>query len=368
MKSSDQLFFNTGRYNETRRAWNTGREKFGSRITFYAPTLKQYETEEFQQSCGRCYFMPVSITGRECELNCEHCGRLILASMKPTPSPEELYDYARDLSQRGARGMLVSGGADSRGVVPIAPFLRTIGRIREDFQFNIVAHVGVLDEPTVRLMEETGALDGAMIDIVGSNETLREVYHLKETTTDDFERSLELLCRHNIRTIPHVVIGLHFGQIRGEYRALEMIAAHPVAAVVLVGLLPQKGSGMENVEPPSPALMGEIFTRARGLFPNTPVNLGCIRPSGEHKMETDIQALKAGLNGIAYPAEGIVTLARSMGLEADFSEYCCSVLSDIRSAVDLKECVTNTESAPVNSIAKMAKTAEEDVREVDHAR
>lgn len=338
MKPSDHLFFNAELYNDRNRAWKTRREKFGQGITFYAPTLKHYETEEFQQSCGHCFFMPVSITGRECELNCEHCGRRILASMKPTLSPEALYEYAREISKRGARGMLVSGGADSRGVVPIAPFLKTIGRVREEFQFNIVAHVGVLDEPTVRLMEEAKALDGAMIDIVGSNDTLREVYHLKETTTDDFERSLDLLCRFGIRTIPHVVIGLHFGRIRGEFRALEMIASHPVAAVVLVGLLPQKGSGMADIAPPSPALMGDVFTHARQLFPNTPVNLGCIRPSGEHKIETDIQALKAGLNGIAYPAEGIVTLARSMGLEANFSEYCCSVFAGINEKSESGRC------------------------------
>ena len=39
----------------------------------------------------------------------------------------------------------------------------------------------------------------------------------------------------------------------------------------------------------------------------------------------DRAAVDHGLNGIAYPADGIVEYARSSGLEPDFYEYCCSL-------------------------------------------
>jgi hypothetical protein len=53
--------------------------------------------------------------------------------------------------------------------------------------------------------------------------------------------------------------------------------------------------------------------------------LGCARPLGEAKAEIDRAAIDAGLNGIAYPAEGIVSYARTRGLEPAFLNACCGV-------------------------------------------
>ncbi|MEW5768033.1 MAG: radical SAM protein [bacterium] len=312
---------------EYQAAWEIGRQNFGHRISFYAPTIKRYETEEFAQSCGHCYFMPVSLTGASCELNCDHCGRKILAAMKAAITPEDLFKYAREIAGRGAKGMLISGGSTREGVVLIRPFLSTLGWIKEEFGFKIVAHLGILDEETVREIAKSGGIDGAMMDIVGADETLREVYHLPDLTTEDFEDSLRLLCDYGIKTIPHVVIGLHYGRIVGEHDALEIISRYPVEAVVLVGLLPQIGTPMAEINPPTPEEMGEIFQEARRLFPKTPVLLGCQRPLGEHKLKTDRLALEAGLNGIAYPAEGVVSLAKKMGLNPHFSQMCCSLVA-----------------------------------------
>ena len=108
-------------------AWRIARENFGNRVFFYAPTIKRYETEEFQQSCSRCHFMPVSITGTSCELNCDHCGRQILRSMKAASTPARLFEYAEGLARRGSKGLLISGGSTRDGVVPIGPFLKTLG-------------------------------------------------------------------------------------------------------------------------------------------------------------------------------------------------------------------------------------------------
>jgi hypothetical protein len=313
--------------NGYKSAWNIARKNFRNDIFFFAPTIKRYETEEFKQSCGQCYFMPVSITGVNCELNCDHCGRKILKAMKPTTTPKALFDYAKEIAQKGAKGMLISGGSTKAGVVPIQPFLTTIARIKHELGFKIVAHLGILNKETVKEIKTLDCIDGAMLDIVGSNDTLQQIYHLKNVTCDDFENSLQLLCEYGIKTIPHVVIGLHYGRIVGEYQALKIISRYPVAALVLVGLLPQTGTKMVHVIPPSPDEMGEIFKYARHIFPQIPVLLGCQRPLGEHKFNTDLLALKAGLNGIAYPTEGIITLAKKLGLIPKFSQMCCSLIT-----------------------------------------
>ena len=54
--------------------------------------------------------------------------------------------------------------------------------------------------------------------------------------------------------------------------------------------------------------------------------LGCIRPGGKHKSETDILAIKAGVNGIAYPSEEGYNYAKNIGLNIRFSEECCSLI------------------------------------------
>ena len=60
-------------------------------------------------------------------------------------------------------------------------------------------------------------------------------------------------------------------------------------------------------------------------LPTKPVMLGCARPLGAIKREIDRLAVDAGLNGIAYPADGIVAYAREQALEPDFVNACCGV-------------------------------------------
>jgi uncharacterized radical SAM superfamily protein len=79
------------------------------------------------------------------------------------------------------------------------------------------------------------------------------------------------------------------------------------------------------VTPPPLAEIGAFFERARATLPATPVMLGCARPLGELKVEIDRLAIDAGLDGIAYPADGIVAYAKSVGLEPDFVNACCGV-------------------------------------------
>jgi hypothetical protein len=67
------------------------------------------------------------------------------------------------------------------------------------------------------------------------------------------------------------------------------------------------------------------------MFPQTPLVLGCMRPKGKHRAKTDILAIKAGVNAIAFPAEEAIKFAEKQGYETAFSSFCCSqIYSDIR--------------------------------------
>ncbi|MFY9921431.1 MAG: radical SAM protein, partial [Mycobacterium sp.] len=161
-------------------------------------------------------------------------------------------------------------------------------------------------------------------DIIGADETIRDVYHL-DLTTADFARSLRVLAEHGLRIIPHIVLGLHYGRFLGEHRALEMVTAHPVSTLILVVLVPLVGTPMAHLPPPPTEDVTAFFATARAAAPSIPVNLGCARPMGQIKIDLDQAAVDLGLNGIAYPADGIIGYAESRGITARRYEYCCSL-------------------------------------------
>ncbi|MDZ7267483.1 MAG: radical SAM protein [candidate division KSB1 bacterium] len=303
--------------------WVIRRTHFPDHITFHTPGLKGYKTSEYDGHNAQ-EFVSISITGTACALGCEHCKMSVLKGMMALPQFEgSLFDLCAALARRGARGVLISGGSDRQGRVPLLPHIPDMIRVRRELGLALRVHVGLPDEETCEALAKVG-IDGAMIDVIGHQDTIREVYHL-DSTPEAYETALEHLARHNVPTVPHIILGLHFGRMLGEWRALEMIARHPPKILVLVILMPLNGTPMAVTRPPSLDEIGNFFATARKTLPATPVMLGCARPLGQIKFDIDRLAIDAGLNGIAYPAEGIVDYARQKRLTPNFINACCGV-------------------------------------------
>ena len=243
--------------------------------------------------------------------------------MPSVPAGGGLYALCERLAAAGTRGVLVSGGCDSQGRVPLSAFGEELRRVKERLPLQVIVHTGLVDEATAEALATAG-VDGALIDIIGSEETIRRVYHL-DATVDAFDRSLALLEEKGIPVLPHIVLGLHYGRFLGEARALEIVASHHVAGLILVVLMPLVGTAMADVRPPEVDQLVGFLDKARRRLPTTPVLLGCARPGGEAKIALDRAAIDAGLNGIAFPAEGMVAYARERGLKVQFHESCCGV-------------------------------------------
>jgi uncharacterized radical SAM superfamily protein len=307
----------------TEMAMAVRRRGFPDWMHFFTPSLKHYESDELATPPD-ARFVPVSITGRACRLMCDHCRGRILESMHPVGSPAEFLDLGRRLARRGVEGILLTGGSDRDGVVPLRPYADAIREIREDLGLTVIVHTGLLREPDAEALARAG-VDAAMIDIIGSDETIREVYHL-DAGVGDFERSLRLLCDAGIPTAPHVVVGIHYGRVIGERRALDMISRLGVASLVIVVLSPLPGTPMESVKPLGGPDLADLFAEARIAFPETPVLLGCARPEGREKRGIDEAALAAGFNGIAFPADGIVRAAERLGFRPMLSSDCCALI------------------------------------------
>jgi len=302
------------------RAGSISWRNFGRHIWFYLPSFIHHKSKLIRRPSG--IFPSISITGVRCALNCRHCGGRLLRTMIPAQSPERLLEVCSKIKRRGGVGCLISGGCTIDGKVPIKPFIETISKVKERFGLTVVVHTGLIDLETAEMLKAAG-VDAVLIDIIGSDETVKDVYRLNATTRD-FERSLRALKESGIQFVPHVLVGLHYGELRGELEALRMISRYRPSALILIVFFPIKGTLMESVSPPPPNVVAKVLTEARFMMPDVPMALGCARPKGEHRNATDVLAVRAGINAIAFPSDAAIEEAERLGLEVSFSSLCCS--------------------------------------------
>ena len=296
-------------------------------MRFYTPTFRAYASDELK-GCGKASFPAFSVTGGACALNCDHCQAKILEPMIPATSPAELDRKVRDLVLlKDLRGFLLSGGSNRRNEVPYDRYFPTLERLKRDFpHLRIAVHSALLDERRARLMQNAG-VDVAMMDVIGAQETIRDVYHL-DRTVRDFEATLATLSATSMDVVPHIVIGLHYGRLLGEHNALDIISRYEVAALILVVVTPIYAPADRPFATISTDDVAKVLVAARQRINHAPVQLGCVRPAGRHKLITDAYAVMAGFDGIAYPAEGIVALARAIGRPVEQEHACCSIALD----------------------------------------
>jgi hypothetical protein len=170
---------------------------------------------------------------------------------------------------------------------------------------------------------ESAGVDTAMMDVIGSNQTIRDVYKL-ERPVEDFEATLAALCSTKMEIVPHIVIGLHYGKILGEAEALDICSRHDIHALVLVVIMPFYAKA-GTFETPKSADVGRIFMEARTRLADRQVLLGCARPPGMARREIDAYAVMAGLDGIAFPADGMAAVAETIGRPFHQEHACCSI-------------------------------------------
>ena len=292
-------------------------------IRFSTPTFKEYSSTELS-GCNKNSFPAFSITAAACGLNCEHCQKKILEPMIPATKPEILDSKVRRLIEtEGLNGFLLSGGSNDKNEINYGRYLPVVERLKRDFaELKIAIHSALLDGKRAKEMESAG-VDTVMMDVIGAQQTINEVYNL-DRPVEDFEATLAALCTTSMEVTPHIVIGLHYGHILGEANALDMVSRYAVNALVLVVIMPFYAKPGTFVTPDTTDV-GRIFGEARERLPDQQVLLGCARPPGMHKRVTDAYAIMAGLDGIAFPADGAVSVAHTIGRPFTQAHSCCSI-------------------------------------------
>lgn len=254
----------------------------------------------------------VSVTGDQCQLNCGHCGGHYLKHMKA------LDDMLVD-DQLSAQSLLISGGCTNEGNVPLREHLTKLAALKGERRFNL--HVGLVSEEDVKGIAKIA--DKISFDFVGDDETIHEVFGLQRTV-EDYVASYERL-RKQCKVVPHICIGLHGGEIRGEYKALELLYNLGLDELTFIIFTPTKKTRYANHQPPAIEDVLAVMVAARKKFPKVPIHLGCMRPGGRYRKELDPWAVRAGVNSIVTPTMEAVRLAADLGLLPIKREECCAL-------------------------------------------
>ena len=278
--------------------------------------------------------LAVSVTGTACALDCAHCGRHYLQHMVSLPQVARQYPAAIEGLAPAAGGqplddgspaarlqqstsLLISGGCDAQGRVPVTACLDALRRLRPGRRLNW--HVGLIDEADLAAIRPL--VDVVSFDFVGDDETIRQVYGLKRTVADYVACYQQL--RAAVPVVPHLTIGLRGGDIHGERQALRLLGELGASALVFLVFIPTPGTRYSRRRPPAVEDVAAILTEARLLFPTTPLILGCMRPGGSYRSHLDTLAVHCGINRLVNPALAARRTAKELGLRVVASEECC---------------------------------------------
>ena len=299
---------------EARRiSWNNR----GRRITFFLPGM-------FILNGQTGNYPALSITGPRCDLRCDHCQGKLLESMIPADDPDALFEKCLALERTGRCGVLISGGCDRDGCLPWEPFLPAIRAVKEKTRLFISVHAGFIRENDAAGLKQAG-VDQALVDVIGDDETLQRVYHVP-FGVERIEAGLEALQKAGVPIVPHIVCGIDYGRMRGEQKALDIVAPFKVEQVVVLSLMGIPATPVQRVDPPRAEAVAELIALARFKLPETLISLGCARPRGSRRLE--VLAVDAGVNRMALPSDEAVERARSYGLDIRYQKTCCSVPAD----------------------------------------
>lgn len=271
-------------------------------------------------------FPSVSISGNTCLLNCKHCNRVYLNDMQCCTKPEQLLKFCKKIDDNGGIGILLSGGCDKRGeMLNLRRFLPIVKKIKEETDLVIKLHTGLVDEELAKGIADAD-VDIASMECIGSNETIREVFGLNatvETYAETFRNLQNAGVKH---IVPHICIGLHKGRVIGEWRALEIVKENCKPSVmVFIVLRPTPGTPYENISPPGSENVKKIIAKARELFPNLELSLGCMRPRNSYRINLEEAALEAGVTRMEIPLESTLKKAMEMGYKIKKIDACCAL-------------------------------------------
>ena len=263
-------------------------------------------------------FPSLSVTGDFCALKCKHCNGHYLKHMIPVLKPEKLIQFAKK-NEGKINGFLLSGGSTKEGKVPLRKFAKAVRWIVDNTNLLVNIHTGIIDDEDIKYLEEMNP-NHISFDVIGSTSTIHRVIGIHRTKEDYFH-ALDLLKDSSLNYSPHIIAGLDFGKIVGEYDAvLKIKELQRFSNLVLIILIPTKGTPMENVELDRKGILNFFRFALREINPEKIV-LGCMRPRNFTEIE-DL-CVEKSCKGMVIPSLKTIRKMRELNMEIVRKDTCC---------------------------------------------
>jgi len=259
----------------------------------------------------------ISITGTTCALGCLYCQGYYLKNMHSAMTPADLYSTVRNLHAKGARGILISGGFNKDGLLPVRQFLPTIKKIKKDFDLLISLHPGLVDKVLATEIRMSN-IDIVDYELIIDPFVIRGVKGLNKSPLD-YIKSLKFLTKFGpAYIVPHLLIGLRYGAIAIEKETIDSLLDYDPYLVTFLTFIPTRNTSMANCNSPEKEDLIELFSYARKL--RGEIALGCMRPQ-KYKDDTEHLLIEKRLiDRIAVPSYKIVKKYNLNIIKA-----CCSM-------------------------------------------
>lgn len=211
----------------------------------------------------------------------------------------------------GAKCVLISGGFDRRGRLPIIGFLEAIKEGKGRTGLIVEVHSGLIRD--VERLGEAG-VDALLLDFIGDQETI-DGYLGGEWSVKDYGVVMKKAKRFIPLVAAHILVGINSGKIKGEFEAVDMAVRAGVDTLSILTL-------MDTEDTPEFEDIIEVMDYARDRFRGH-LTLGCMRAKGKDRPEIERVAVDFGFDGIANPLNRTLNYAESVGVPVEGVEGCC---------------------------------------------
>ena len=255
-------------------------------------------------------FPAVSVTGHGCDLMCLHCKGEHLRGMYSVMTPDRLLEKAMKVREAGGTGILISGGCDVRGSVPLSRFIGVIGEI-SSMGLEVNVHSGLLTAPEASALVNAGVTVFS-VDIHQDPVVIRNVLNLNEDPLR-YGETIDNIINAGGRVVPHLTIGFGADDL---LLSVDLLKNKKIKDIVVLALVPTKGT---DVYPPSE---DGVLTAVSVLIDSGfDVTLGCMRSREYENVETE--CIKMGVRKIANPSLRTVRWAEENGFRTEEIRKCC---------------------------------------------
>lgn len=260
----------------------------------------------------RWRYQAVSLTGTWCALRCSYCdGRYLRGMIHVTPG--DIEEKIQGLWLNGVRGVLISGGFNKEGRLPVEPYLDKLVEIKKRTGLFMSIHLGLLRDRDLlqRVAEFADLVDYELLwnqNIIGSVKNL-------DTTRETFKKTMELAIDSGLEIVPHIYAWhpwITIDELREEINYLNEIG---VDRTIMLIYIPPGGSIVNQEQ--ERVIEYIRFIRARL---NGKLYMGCMRPWSVKKAIDRVLIEENLVDRIVNPY-----LGASQQSSVELYDACCSV-------------------------------------------